>query len=100
METRKKILQQIGRRCALEQLAEELSEASQAALKLIRAEGLSENVTPVEAQAARAALVSELVDVMMCVQLVEPEHAQRLNGLALCSPKWQRWADRIEQGGR
>ena len=40
------ILDKLDERTLLEQLAEEASELSQAALKLIRAKGLSENITP------------------------------------------------------
>lgn len=45
IEDKRYVLEHIDRRTLLEQLAEEAAELSQAALKLIRAEGLSNNPT-------------------------------------------------------
>ena len=50
------ILDKLDERTLLEQLAEEASELSQAALKLIRAKKLSNNVTPRTEQEAVLAL--------------------------------------------
>lgn len=46
------VLQHLDRRTLLEQLAEEAAELSQAALKAIRAEELSNNPTPTNASIA------------------------------------------------
>lgn len=54
----------------LEQLAEEAAELSQAALKLIRASGYSNNPTPVTEQEAEANLEEELHDVLAVASLL------------------------------
>lgn len=46
IDDKRYVLEHIDRRTLLEQLAEEAAELSQAALKLIRAEKLSDNPTP------------------------------------------------------
>jgi len=64
----KYILQKLSDRSLLEQLAEECSELSKAVLKLIRARGDSENVTPVTEEEAMGAVIEEARDVLsvMC----------------------------------
>lgn len=74
----------------LEQLAEEAAELSQAALKLIRASGYSNNPTPVTEQEAEANLEEELHDVLAVASLlgiIEYDDDE--------NPKWKRWAERL-----
>ena len=64
------IIKQLPRRERLEALAEEASELSQAALKVIRAEKLGQNPTPVTADKANVAMVQEFNDVLICALLL------------------------------
>lgn len=58
------ILRVLTERELLEQLTEEAAEMQQAAMKLIRAEGLSNNTTPVTAGQARTNLQEEFSDLL------------------------------------
>ncbi len=99
------ILNKLDERTMLEQLAEEASELSQAALKLIRAKGLSENVTPRTEQEAALALAEEIMDCCIVIDLVcaknwEVVSAIQENNFANdddieSNPKWKRWAERL-----
>ena len=99
------ILDKLDERTLLEQLAEEASELSQAALKLIRAKALSNNVSPKTEQEALLALAEEMVDCsividLLCGQNWEIVGTIRENILARSddiktSPKWKRWAERL-----
>ncbi len=82
------ILSVLSERELLEQLAEEAAELSQAALKLIRAEKLSNNTTPISAGQARTNLQEEFSDVLMVAELLELIDCQN-------DKKWQRWAERM-----
>ncbi|WP_317302163.1 hypothetical protein [Acidaminococcus timonensis] len=77
----------------LEQLAEESAELSQAALKLIRARGMSQNPTPISEDEAMHSLIEEANDVLIILVIL---------GLADQSAvrdwhKLVRWAKRIEK---
>lgn len=82
------VLSVLSERELLEQLAEETAELSQAALKLIRAEGLSNNTTPVTAGQARTNLQEEFSDILMVAELLELIDCQN-------DRKLQRWAERL-----
>lgn len=86
------------RRTLLEALAEESIELGQAALKVIRSQGLNENPTPVTSSEALEKLAEELVDVLMIVYVMgynlDVILAEMKN-----SPKWNRWVQRISEGG-
>jgi hypothetical protein len=82
------VLSVLSERELLEQLAEEAAELSQAALKLIRAEGLSNNTTPITAGQARTALQEEFSDVLIVAELLELIDCQN-------DKKLQRWAERL-----
>lgn len=64
------ILDKLDERTLLEQLAEEASELSQAALKLIRAKGLNNNNTPVREQEAMLSLALEYMDLLMVYSML------------------------------
>ncbi|MBQ8691258.1 MAG: hypothetical protein IJ516_05490 [Phascolarctobacterium sp.] len=66
----KKIKNRLSKRAALELLAEEAAELSQAALKLIRAKCITGNPTPVTSTEAEKKLLEEFVDVMISAELV------------------------------
>ena len=90
IENKKYVLAHTDRRTLLEQLAEESAELSQAALKLIRAEGLPGNPTNCNPLIAQEQLNDEVADVLMMVD------ALKIPVLESCANrKWQRWADRI-----
>lgn len=80
------IMEEIGEPAVLEQLAEECSELSKAALKLARILR-EENPTPVTRAEARAALTEEKQDVMNCLYV----HGN----VGLNYEKLRRWEDRI-----
>ena len=65
------ILDKLDERTLLEQLAEEASELSQAALKLIRAKGLNNNNTPVREQEAMLSLALEYMDLLMVYSMLQ-----------------------------
>jgi NTP pyrophosphatase (non-canonical NTP hydrolase) len=91
-KNRSYVLKNTDRRTLLEQLAEEAAELSQAALKLIRAEGLSNNHTNRNTLIAQEQLNDEVADVLMMVD------ALRIPVLeSYANDKWQRWADRIKE---
>ena len=84
-------------RAKLEQLAEEAAELSQAALKLIRAKGLSNNVTPVDKKEALDNVKKEIIDVLMCVKACGFEFGDVSMVEAMeNSLKWIHWAERLK----
>lgn len=94
MNEYKKIVEaKLDRRELYEQLAEECSELAQAALKCIRAEQLSNNVTPTPVYEAHANLFDEIVDVLIVLNCLGIKASTSdINN----SPKWKRWAERLE----
>lgn len=86
----KYILNVLTERELLEQLAEEAAELSQAALKLIRAGGMSNNATPITEQKAIDNLKEELHDVLAVADLLGVINYDNDK-----NPKWKRWAKRL-----
>ena len=95
------VMNHLDDRTKLEQLAEEAAELSQAALKLIRATGLSNNPTTITREEALQNMHEEIIDVLMCVRAY--------NCLLECvdfadaaenSDKWIRWAERLKGAGK
>lgn len=82
------VLSVLSERELLEQLTEEAAEMQQAAMKLIRADGMSNNPTPVTAGQARTNLQEEFSDILMVAELLELIDCQN-------DKKWQRWAERL-----
>ena len=82
------ILSVLTERELLEQLTEEAAELQQAAMKCIRAAGLSNNTTPITAGQARTNLQEEFSDVLMVAELLELIDCQN-------EKKWQCWAERL-----
>ena len=82
----------VSRRVLLEQLAEESAELAQAALKLIRAEGLSANYTPISIEDAECKMVEELADVLTVWRVLNTDES-------MCEPlvraKLTRWHERV-----
>ena len=92
------ILSVLSERELLEQLAEEASELAQAALKVIRATGMSNNPTQVSKTDACINIEEELHDVLAVASLLGLiDYNDDEN------PKWQRWAERLgikkDEGG-
>ena len=83
----------LDERTKLEQLAEEAAELSKACLKLIRASGFSNNVTPVDREEALRNLHEELADVSMCYYLLFGGYETRQS--IIMRSKWKRWAKRL-----
>lgn len=61
----------LDKRDVLEALAEESSELTQAAVKCIRAEGLSKHVTPISVDKAYDNLNEEIADVIRCLYMLK-----------------------------
>lgn len=94
------ILKKLDERTLLEQLAEEASELSQVALKLIRAKGLSENATPKTEESVIQNLVEEIMDYNIVMLLLCHKDKEILttvlhNRCLEENPKWKRWAERL-----
>ncbi len=94
------ILDKLDERALLEQLAEEASELSQAALKLIRAKGLNENVTPKIKGEVTKKLTEEMLDCGIVMALLCHKDAKIMAAILYSedmanSPKWKRWAERL-----
>ena len=88
------IIKKLPRRDKLEALAEEASELAQAALKVIRAEKMSKNPTPMADNEAKIALNEEFYDVLIAALALEfkiPSEEFLLNNF-----KVKRWAERIK----
>lgn len=77
----------------LEQLAEESAELSQAALKLIRASGMSQNPTPISKDEALASLKEEANDVLMVLEILGLANQGAVHDWR----KLVRWAERIQE---
>ena len=101
------ILDKLDERTLLEQLAEEASELSQAALKLIRAKGLNNNNTPVGEQEAMLSLALEYMDLLMVYSMLLEKDRKilRITKANSILPgkdmenyfKWNSWAERLEK---
>ena len=97
-ECRNYISASLTTRTILEQLAEESAELSQAALKLIRASGASENRTNISVNEAEKNLIEEIRDVLMIIDLLglgfDLEDLAKKNEEYF---KWQRWFKRLTE---
>lgn len=80
----------LARRELLEHLAEEAAEISKAALKCIRAEGLSNNTTAISAEEAYHNLEEKFSDVLMPAELLGLRPLYGLQAM-----KWYRCAKRL-----
>lgn len=87
-----------GRRTLLEALAEESNELGQAALKVIRSQGLNENPTPIKEDEALQNLSEEIVDVMILLHVLGYDLELAFAEMKV-SPKWDRWVQRLSEGG-
>lgn len=89
------VFDHIGEAAALEQLAEEAAELAQAALKLARVtRGV--NPTPVSREHAFDALVEELADVKLCVNVLESAYGN-IDTEGTVAVKYQRWLHRLSK---
>ena len=77
------------------QLAEELSEAAQAALKMVRVIG-GKNPTIVSAETAHKELVSEIADVNACLRCVDWKDYPIDILTDEITRKIKRWSDRLD----
>ena len=92
-----KVANQLGKRDKLEMVAEEANELGKAALKLIRAEGLSDNPTPISLHEAVQNFYEEFQDVLIAMRvLVSPSKYASLLDVDN-SPKFKRWYERLEE---
>lgn len=92
----KYIKEELDERELLEQLAEESSELAKASLKVIRARGLSNNITPMSYGQALSNLREEIADVLLLIAMIEGEDV--INGRVddiPYNPKLRRWAERL-----
>lgn len=88
----------MDRRTWLEALAEESAELSQAAIKLIRAEGRNSNPTSVSAAAAYQNLLEEIADVLICCCFLDVSFGdKRFQSLAM--KRYRRMEERMNGQG-
>lgn len=95
-ECRNYISASLTTRTILEQLAEESAELSQAALKLIRASGASENKANISVSEAEGNLIEEIRDVLMIIDLLGlglEDLVKKNEGYF----KWKRWFERLTE---
>ena len=86
------IRQVLSERDLAEQLAEECSELAKASLKMIRAGGMSANITPISRGDAYDNFVEEQKDVISVLWLLTmDERYAYIDGY----PKYERWAKRL-----
>jgi len=90
------IIKAIGEPAILEQLAEECAELAQAALKLSRAMR-GENPTPVGSDEARYALVEEMADVQLCIDMMIQDIGCEKEMQMIRKAKYDRCKRRIEE---
>ena len=92
----------VSRRDKLVQLAEECCELGQAALKLTRALEPTGSPTPVSPEEAEQALLEEVADVLLCLQvtgyLCAAAARPRIIG-KIETQKAERWVQRIKEKG-
>ena len=84
------IIEKIGRPAALEQLAEEAAELSQAALKLARCMR-GENPTPKSRRQCEKELVEEMTDLILCLRVLGLKADKKL-----MKYKHHRWERRLK----
>lgn len=89
------ILKKLDERTLLEQMAEEASELSQAALKLIRATKMNNNFTPKTEQEAMENFIEEVMDCNMVSSLLYEKSKKLIIGVQDRESKWKRWAERL-----
>ena len=94
------VVRSLDKRSVLEQLAEESSEITKAALKVIRAEKLSVNTTPITYEESMEKLIEEINDVRMIISMLKTKYPELDNALPedndiINNPKWKRWAHRL-----
>lgn len=92
------VMDQIGESAFLEQLAEECSELSQAALKLAR-KMRDENPTPKTYQECRDSLQEEMADVLLCIDqyMNEQESDFTVWVYEIKKQKLERWKQRLNE---
>ena len=95
---REQILQRLNERELLEQLAEESAEMGKAALKVIRACGMSNNITPVTSTESLTDLQEEIVDVLCVLDVLGYDLLDLITDVVYY-PKWERWAKRLHEEG-
>ena len=91
------VVKVLDKRTVLEQLAEESSEITKAALKVIRADKLSKSTTSITYEKSMENLVEEINDVRMIISILKHKYTELDNALPedkeiLKNPNWKRWA--------
>lgn len=99
IETLNFIVNHLGRVELFTALAEESSELTKAALKVLRARGDVQNPTPITYDEAFKNLVEEVADVFVCLYAIGIIDEKELSGTGfgeIADTKLKRWADRLE----
>ena len=91
------VVKVLDKRTVLEQLAEESSEITKAALKVIRADKLSNSTTSITYEDSIENLIEEINDVRMIISILKHKYTELNNTLPedkeiLKNPNWKRWA--------
>ena len=91
------VVKVLDKRTVLEQLAEASSEITKAALKVIRADKLSNSATSITYEDSIENLIEEINDVRMIISILKHKYTELNNTLPedkeiLKNPNWKRWA--------
>lgn len=94
------VVNSLDKRTILEQLVEESSEITKAALKVIRAERFSRNITPITYEESLEKLIEEINDTRMIINLLKSKYKEFNDSLpedreVINNPKWKRWDKRL-----
>ena len=91
------VAENISELAVLMALAEEATELSKAAMKLVRAKGLLDNPTPISVEQAEADLIEEYNDLLNCIDVLGEMSSLTISeDIGLRMRKCRRWAERIK----
>ena len=93
----KNIVDRIGLPALLEQTAEECAELSHACLKEAR-RLRGENPTPCTAEECKAAIMEEMADVALCLDMLD--NSDYVLDPIIAKAKLDRWSRRLDEAGK
>ena len=93
----KTIVDRIGKPALLEQTAEECAELAHACLKEAR-RLRGENPTPCTAEECKAAIMEEMADVALCLDMLD--NSDYVLDPIIAKAKLDRWSQRLDEAGK
>lgn len=95
----KTIVDRIGLPALLEQTAEECAELAHACLKEAR-RLRGENPTPCTAEECKAAIMEEMADVALCLDMLMLDNSDYVLDPIIAKAKLDRWSRRLDYAGK